>query len=531
MTEHPELTPTDDVAAVRANQAVPLQGLTDTKLAGSTDPSDPNGLRDSAPGVPADNAPATAVVPVSPQQWQAVIEHLRGQFGVGSLAGAFKTWLASDQVQAVHVDDGVLLLTCPTPLFRVEISRKFGQTLLSAASKILAVSVRELAIKTSRQNLQAHRDGLQAVQQARLGQAQAAPAAAGLNSDRPVTGRFAVASRGYKILRDFVVGSCNRVAYDAVRQVIEQPGSTWNPLFIHGASGLGKTHLEQGLAVAFKERYPTARVQYISCEQFKNQYLHACENNNLQGFRVKMRHNDLLLVDDIHFLSRGQAQRTKEELFATIRELLENGKTVVITSDAQPRDIKYLEDAFVQRFHGGLVVPLDRPDRSVRAEVVQAKAISQGQVLPEVVVSFIADHITDNVRELEGAVNKLVAYASSYGRSVDVELARIALGDLLAVDSGEPRHKQILRAVADHYELTVEEVLGRSRAGDRATARQIAMYVIRNTCDLTYVQIAPIFGLKSHANVSYACAQVAKVRATDAAKDDFINDLIQRFQR
>ena len=179
-----------------------------------------------------------------------MIEHLRGQYGVGPLAGAFKTWLASDQVQAVQVQDGVLSLTCPTPLFRVEIARKFGESLLAAATKVLNQPVRELSIKTSRQNMQAHRDGLEAVQQARRAHAQAGSAQAigttGISQDRPVTGRFAVASRGYKMLRDFVVGSCNRVAYDAVRQVIEQPGSTWNPLFIHGASGLGKTHLNRG---------------------------------------------------------------------------------------------------------------------------------------------------------------------------------------------------------------------------------------------------------------------------------------------
>ena len=176
-------------------------------------------------------------------------------------------WLASDQVQAIECSDSTLTLSCPTPLFRVEISKKFSAALLAAATAVLGQQVRELAFKTSRQNVLQHQAGVAGKQAGRAGRCRFPPA----------TGRFAIASRGYKMLRDFVVGSCNRVAYDAVRQVIEQPGSTWNPLFIHGASGLGKTHLEQGLWSPSRT-LSTARVQYPSCEQFKNQYLHACES-------------------------------------------------------------------------------------------------------------------------------------------------------------------------------------------------------------------------------------------------------------
>jgi len=304
-------------------------------------------------------------------------------------------------------------------------------------------------------------------------------------------------------------------------------------LFIHGASGLGKTHLEQGLALAFKERYPKAKVQYIRCEQFTNDYIAACEGGpaGIQAFRIKMRHPDLLLIDDIHFLSRGQMVKTKEELFATFNELTEQGKRVVITSDAHPSDIKYLEERFVQRFAGGLVVAMDKPDPVVRHEVVLAKGKSLGLDLPNEVVDYVTDHIIDNIRELEGAVNKLAAVATSFARRVDIALARQVLADLIDRGAGEPRLKQITRAVADHYELTVDDLLGKSRTGTRAQARHVAMYVLKVSGADTYSAIANAFDVKSHSSVAYACEQIAQLRARDQTLDRFIGDLLIRLKR
>ena len=330
-----------------------------------------------------------------------------------------------------------------------------------------------------------------------------------------------------------MVGSCNRVAFDAVRRLLDDVEDPVNPLFIHGSSGLGKTHLEQGLALAFKDRYPRCKVIYRSCEQFRNGYLAAVEGgtSGLQAFRVSLRHADLLLIDDIHFLSRGQLERTKEELFSTFNELQEQGKKVVITSDAHPSDIKYLEERFVQRFTGGLVVALDRPDLSTRREVVQAKSAQHAIELRPEVIEFIADHITDNMRELEGAANKVVAYARSFDRGIDLELARQALSDIIARDANEPRLKVILRAVADYFDLSVEDVLGKSRSGPRSTARHIAMYVLKASGSDTYAAVGNAFGIKSHSSVAYACEQVARHRATNPDIERFVVDLLMRVRR
>jgi chromosomal replication initiator protein len=335
------------------------------------------------------------------------------------------------------------------------------------------------------------------------------------------------------VLEDFVVGHCNRLAYDAITRILEDPGNPVNPLFIHGASGLGKTHLEQGLALAYRERYPKSKVQYIRCEQFTNDYIAACElgSAGIQAFRVKMRHPDLLLIDDIHFLSRGQMVKTKEELFSTFNQLNEQGKKVVITSDAPPADIKYLEERFIQRFSGGLVIALEKPDPALRREVVLAKAKAQGVTLGDEVTAYVVDHITDNIRELEGAVNKLVAFAASFQRRIDLTLARQALADVIDRGAGEPRAKLIMREVADYFELTVDDLVGKNRSGPRATARHVAMYIMKSASADTYSAIGQAFAVKSHSSVAYACEQVAKYRAQDHALDRFIIDLVMRVKR
>jgi len=453
------------------------------------------------------------------QAWPAMLTRLRtpeNEQGV-------RTWLASPKVRPVSLAGGVLTLECPTTLFQYTIRDRYARPLAAIAAEVLGEPVREVACRVSGSALRDHEQQVAAV----AGSAPAGAAAAPRHHGGRSWGH------GFKLLEDFVVGSCNRMAFDAVSRILENPRNPVNPLFIHGASGLGKTHLEQGLALAFKERHPKGKVQYIRCEQFTNDYISACEGGpaGIQAFRVKMRHPDLLLIDDIHFLSRGQMVKTKEELFATLNELTDQGKRVVITSDAHPADIKYLEERFIQRFAGGLVVSLEKPDSKVRRDVVCAKAKVHGVDLSDEVLDYVTDHITDNIRELEGAVNKLVAFAASFNRRIDMALARQALADIVDRGAGEPRLKLITRAVADYFEVTVDDLLGKSRSGPRATARHVAMYVLKVSGSDTYSAIAQAFDVKSHSSVAYACEQVAQARARDQALDRFVNDLMLRVKR
>lgn len=461
------------------------------------------------------------------QAWQAMLERMRAPDNEQGV----RLWLASPKVRPVSVDGSIFTIECPTALFQHTIRDRYADQLAVMASEVLGHPVTEVRCRVSGAALREHEARIQGGR----GASQRDETKSNHNDnpgDRhaPRGGRW---GHGFKQLTDFVVGHTNRLAYDAITRILEDPANPVNPLFIHGASGLGKTHLEQGLALAFHERYPKSKVQYIRCEQFTNDYIAACEQGSpgIQAFRVKMRHPDLLLIDDIHFLSRGQMIKTKEELFSTFNQLNEQGKKVVITSDAPPADIKYLEERFIQRFSGGLVVALEKPDPKLRREVVAAKAKAQGIALSDEVMGYVVDHITDNIREIEGAVNKLGAYAQSFQRRIDLTLARQALGDLIDRSSGEPRAKMIMREVADYFELTVDDLVGRNRSGARATARHVAMYVLKSASADTYASIGQAFGVKSHSSVAYACEQVAKYRAQDTALDGFIIDLLMRVKR
>jgi chromosomal replication initiator protein len=444
--------------------------------------------------------------------WPHVIELVRSS--TGNEPGV-RLWLDSPRVRPVTVEDGTLLIECPTPTWSHQLSSRFGPAIAAAAAQALGSAVAGVRCRIPGAAALAHERALDR-----------GPAA------QPAI-RQAPARSAAKLLDDFVVGPCNRLAFDAVRNLLESPGSPINPLFIHGPSGVGKTHLEQGLAMAFRERHAKAKVLYIRCEQFTNEYIEACENGGqaLNAFRVRMRHPDLLLIDDIHFLSKGQKERTKDELFATFEHLAGHGKKVVITSDASPREIQYLEERFVQRFSGGLVVPLERPDPGVRREVAARRARDLGLELPDEVLDYVAEHVTDNVRMLEGAVNRLVQFAASFKRRIDLAAARQCLADLIGRDRGEDAVAMVRREVASRFGLKPADLDGRTKTQPRADARFIAMYVLRHVTGETYGAIGQAFGIRNHTSVLHGCAKVTRMRGADQALDGFIDDLILRAKR
>jgi chromosomal replication initiator protein len=445
--------------------------------------------------------------------WPQVIERIRAQ---GNEPGV-RLWLETPKVRPVAVEEGMLVVECPTPLYARQIGERFGSAIRLALVEVTGIEVAEVRCRIPGTAVRAHERELARTASSAAGEPPARP------GHRP----------GAKLLEDFVVGSCNRLAYDAVRRVLERPDHPINPLFIHGPSGVGKTHLEQGLALAFKERYPKSKVLYVRCEQFTNEFIEACEGGGqaMAAFRVRMRHPDLLLMDDIHFLSKGQKEKTKDELFATFEHLAGHGKKVVITSDASPKDIQYLEERFVQRFAGGLVVPLDRPDLPVRREIVSRRARAQGVELPDEVLDYVATHVVDNVRELEGAVNGLVQFADSYQRRIDLAAVRQCLASLIGRDRGEDALAMIRREVAAHFGLKPGDLSGSSRAKPKAAARQIVMYLLRHVSGDSYHAVARQVGLTNHSTVIYACEQVTRMRGQDQALDAFVADLLLRAKR
>jgi chromosomal replication initiator protein len=440
--------------------------------------------------------------------WPAVVARLPA--ADPSLSAKVKLWLAADRVRPSGLRDGVLHLDCPTVLFQVQI-RTLADRLAAAASAELGMPVTGVQCRVPRGMAAAHQEQVERA---------AAPLAP--------SSSFGM---GYKALADFVVGSCNRLAHAAIQRLLDDPRTAASPLFIHGASGLGKTHLEQGLALAFKERHPSAQVLYLRCEQFTNDFVEAAGANALRAFRVRMRHPDLLLIDDLHWLSQGQKTRTKDELLATLEALHEQGKRVVITSDAGPRDIKFLEERLVQRFSAGLVVALDRPDPQVRRDVVLRRAVAAGLELDAGVIDFVVDRFTDNMRQLEGAVHRLDAVARSLGRrGIDLSAARGSLADLLTGAAASPEDL-VLTEVCARFQVEPRMVRGRGRSRPVSTARHVALYVLKMAASDTYAAVGRSLGLRSHASVVAACERVAQLRAQDPDLDAFIEDLAWRARR
>lgn len=313
---------------------------------------------------------------------------------------------------------------------------------------------------------------------------------------------------------NFVVGESNRFAYAAARSVAEKPGGTYNPLFIYGGVGLGKTHLIQAIGNHAITVRASLRVQYVAAEAFFIELIQAIEKNTRLAFKQKYRRLNLLLMDDIHYLVGKE--RLQEEVFHIFNHLHDAGSQIVFTSDRPPKEIPTLEERLVSRLGSGLVVDIQPADLETRIAILKQKAALEEQELPHDVAYYIAARVKSSIRELEGSLVRLVALASLTNRPVTVELAEEALKDLLA--AAVPVSKDsIILAAAEHYGVTVDQIKGNRRTKHLALARQVAMYLVRQTLGLSLKEIGLSFGGKDHTTVIHAVEKVERLRAQDEA--------------
>lgn len=336
--------------------------------------------------------------------------------------------------------------------------------------------------------------------------ARSTPAAPASNSFSG--GQLAVANRGRlrHELSTYVVGPSNQLAYNAAVHVAQYPGTQYNPLFIHGVCGLGKTHLLQGLCLKFIEHHPTRKWLYCTAEEFTNDYLAALRTNKVDAFRRRMRELDLLVIDDVHFLSGKKA--TQEEFLHTFNAIEALGKQVVMASDSHPKEIAEFGESLVNRFVSGMVVRVDPPNFSMRCEILKKLATKQRLVLSEEVVGWVARRVTQNVRELEGAVTRIGAHVMLSGREATVELAQEALGDLDRAMVAPVKPENVLSAVAAHFGIEAKDLMSGRRHHTVSLARSIAMYLVRKTAKLSYPEIGQRLGKRNHSTVISACRRV-----------------------
>lgn len=315
-------------------------------------------------------------------------------------------------------------------------------------------------------------------------------------------------------LDNFVVGGSNDVAFAACQAVAIQPGTKYNPLFIYGGVGIGKTHLLQGVGNALAARDPSAKILYISMEQFVQEFVDALRFRKMPAFAKHYRTADALLVDDVQFIAGKE--KIQEEFFHTFNALHQANKQIVITADKPPKDIPTLEDRLRSRFNGGMSIDMQIPDFETRCAIVQAKAQGHGSQLDHEVVEYLATNIQTNIRELEGALNQLLAYCEVRGLEPNLVIA----SGLINVSKTRPKHlsaKQIIERTARHFQIPFEEIVGPKRDKDIVVPRQIAMYMLRNELKLSFPKIARELGRKDHTTAIHSVDKIDRQARTDAS--------------
>jgi chromosomal replication initiator protein len=318
---------------------------------------------------------------------------------------------------------------------------------------------------------------------------------------------------------NFVVGDNNKFAYAAAMAVSNAPGREYNPLFIYGGVGLGKTHLLQATGNRVYSQYPNLRILYTQTEEFLNEMIKSIQEYSTVQFKQKYREIDLLLIDDIHFLSGKE--RLQEEFFHTFNALFEAKKQIVITSDRPPKEISGLEERVISRFHWGLMVDLQPPDFETRLAILRSKIQSDNIQISDSVVSYIASNIKNNIRELEGCLIKLLAHSSIYKTDISVELAKRILIDFIKEKEKRITLERIIQTVSEFYNIDAEEIKGEKRSKSVAQARQIAIYLARNLTNLSLKEIGNNFGKRDHSTILHSFNKIENlIRKNKRIKGD-----------
>jgi chromosomal replication initiator protein len=430
---------------------------------------------------------------------------------------AYRTWLAP--TQAVAISQDLLVVSTPNPFAVDWVEDKYAELLGGIGEQLFG---RRFAVA-----VQYHGNGrapeAPQVEVAALEAPPARPAPAPTSAAAPEAGQRPTSPLNAKYTFDrFVVGNNNQLSAAAAHAVAESPARMYNPLFIYGGVGLGKTHLMHAIGNAMLAREPGKRVLYISSERFTNELVSAIQEGSMAEFRRQYRQIDLLLVDDIQFLEGKE--RTQEEFFHTFNALHDAQKQIVLTSDRPPKEIG-LEDRLVSRFEWGLVTDIKPPDFETRMAILRKKVEEDRLMISDLddVLTFIARNRTSSVREIEGAVIKLLAYSSLTGRAIDVELAREALGGTLPADGRGPQPgggitpETVRRVVAEAWNTTADALQSKKRTKDLTIPRQVAMFLIKDLFDLPLVEVGKLFGGRDHSTVIHSIAKVEEDMAGDRA--------------
>ena len=420
------------------------------------------------------------------QVWRAVL----GELQVSLSPANFETWLKDTKL--VEIDESRFRIAAPNGFARDWLDNRYRTLVSQTLARVVGGSVQvEFVVADAPGPVpdQANEDSLAPP-----------PASAGGNTVN-LNSRYAFSN--------FIVGSANRLAHAAALSVAERPGHAYNPLFLYGGVGLGKTHLMHAIGNAVAAKFPRKRILYATSEKFTNDFINSIREQRMEDFRNRYRRIDVLLIDDIQFIA--ERERTQEEFFHTFNAIHEAGKQIVLSSDRPPKAITTLEERLRSRFEWGLIADLTPPDLETRIAILRSKAEDQLNLIPAEVIEFIARKVVSNVRELEGALNRVIAYASMSGMPINNELASAVLSNVMYNPKKRSITPQrIVRAVADYYGVNLDQL--RSSKRDRAIVvpRQIAMFLIREETDISLLRIGAELGGRDHSTVLHACDKIAR---------------------
>ncbi len=421
--------------------------------------------------------------------WRSCLDHFEKQLPPQQ----FKTWIKPLKFQAV---DHTLTLTAPNRFVLQWIRDRFlGEIQRLAVDRLGADITVNLAL----------------VEKPSVA-APAHPIAVETAGNKPSTREISRLNPEFTF-KTFVTGKANELARAAAMQVAERPGEAYNPLFVYGGVGLGKTHLIHAIGNLLQERNPQSRIRYIHAEQYVSDVVRAYQHKAFDDFKRYYHSLDLLLIDDIQFFS-GKS-RTQEEFFYAFNALLESRKQVVITCDTYPREIAGIENRLISRFGWGLTVAVEPPELEMRVAILLRKAEAENIHLDEAVAFFIASHSQTNVRELEGALKRILAFSRFSGRPITIDVCREALKDLLALQSRQVSIDNIQKTVADYYKIKVSEMYSKKRTRNIARPRQIAMALAKELTHLSLPDIGEAFGGRDHTTVLHACRKIAALKSTN----------------
>ena len=421
--------------------------------------------------------------------WDEIVKILSKQL----TPTAISTWFSD--CTPVEIDDCKLVLHTTTDFKRSIIISRFGDTIKAALSDLFSCDfdimvlagdeIHDFSIKKKAEN--------------------SLPEMEGYTFDR------------------FIVGNSNKFAHAAALAVAERPGVTYNPLFIYGNSGLGKTHLLLAIGQEIHEKDPTKKIAYLKGDEFTNQLIRAIKDGTGEEFRTKYRNVDLFLVDDIQFIAGKES--TQEEFFNTYNDIYEHGHQIVITSDRPPLEMSLLDDRLRTRFEGGLMADIQPPDLETRMAIIRNKAAQLGLLLSDEAVEYIAENITANIRQLEGVIKRLTAYKEILDDVITIDSVKRAIKDVIKIGTYIPTPDIIIKETAKYYSLKEEDLRGQNRSKNTAMARQVSMYLIRSLTNLSLKDIGTEYEDRNHATVLASIRKVEDLLKTDSSMAGIVRDI------